>query len=147
MLVTIPNLRSGQRISGRYTCDGADRSLPVRWSHVPPGTAELALFVVNLRPVRGKLFFDWAVTDLSPASPGISADTLPRRAVVGRNSFGKVGYSICPAEGEREDFVVRVLALPHALATRLGFNAEAVYRDAERSAKSVGIGGGTYARA
>jgi phosphatidylethanolamine-binding protein (PEBP) family uncharacterized protein len=146
ILVRIPNLLSEQRIATRYTCDGADVSLPVRWSHLPSGTTELAVFVVNLRPVRGRFFFDWAVTGLSPASLGISAGTLPHGAVVGRNSFGKVGYSICPAKGKREDFVVRVLALPHALATRAGFNAEALYRDAERSAKFAGIGGGTYTR-
>jgi phosphatidylethanolamine-binding protein (PEBP) family uncharacterized protein len=146
MLVTIPTLLSEQRIPKRYTCDGQDMSLPVRWSHVPPATAELAVFVVNLRPVRGRLFFDWAVAGLSPAAHGIPAGRPPHGAVVGRSSFGKVGYSICPAKGEREDFVVRVLALPHALATKPGFDAEAVLRDAERFAKFAGVGGGIYTR-
>jgi phosphatidylethanolamine-binding protein (PEBP) family uncharacterized protein len=147
MLVTIPALISEHWIPKRYTCDGADVSLPVRWSHVPTGTAELAMFVVNLHPVHGGFFFDWAIAGLSPTSRGISAGTLPPGVVVGRNSFGKVGYSICPAKGTRqEDFVVRVLALPRRLAVEPGFNAETVYREAERSAKIVGLGGGSYAR-
>jgi phosphatidylethanolamine-binding protein (PEBP) family uncharacterized protein len=146
MLVTIPTLLSEQRIPKRYTCDGQDMSLPVRWSHVPPATAELAVFVLNLRPIRGRFFFDWAVSGLSPAAHGVPAGVLPREAVVGRNSFGKLGYSICPAKGVREDFVVRVLALPHTLATRSGFDAEAVFRDAERSAEFAGISGGIYTR-
>jgi phosphatidylethanolamine-binding protein (PEBP) family uncharacterized protein len=146
ILVKIPGLLSEQRIPERYTCNGADVSLPMRWSHVPSPTAELAVFVVNLRPVHGRFFFDWAVAGLSPATQGISAGTLPPGAVVGRNSFGTIGYSICPAKGRREDFVVRVLALPHPLAVTPGFDAETVYRAAERSAKVVGIGGGTYTR-
>jgi phosphatidylethanolamine-binding protein (PEBP) family uncharacterized protein len=146
IVVTIPGLLSEQRIPERYTCDGADVSLPVRWSHVPSSIAELAVFVVNLRPVHGRFFFDWAVAGLRPAAQGISAGTLPPDAIVGRNSFGGVGYSICPAKGMREDFVVRVLALPHPLAARPGFDAESVYREAERNAKVVGIGGGIYTR-
>jgi phosphatidylethanolamine-binding protein (PEBP) family uncharacterized protein len=145
--VSIPSLRREGYIPQRYTCDGANASLPLRWSHVPSGTAELVMFVINLRPARGRFFFDWAVAGLSPAAHGISAGTLPAGTVVGRNSFGEIGYSICPPKGTREeDFVVRVLALPRPLALTRGFDAETVYRDAERSAKFVGIGSGTYTR-
>lgn len=52
-------------------------SLPVRWSGVPRGTVELAIFVLNLQRVHGRLFFDWALAGLSPALHGISAGTLP----------------------------------------------------------------------
>jgi phosphatidylethanolamine-binding protein (PEBP) family uncharacterized protein len=145
--VSIPDLLREGYIPRRYTCDGADVSLPLRWSHVPSGTAVLAIFVIKLQPVQGRFFFDWALAGLSPAAHGISAGTLPSGAVVGRNSLGKVGYSICPPKGTREeDFVVRVLALPRPLALTRGFDAETLYREAERSAKAVGIGGGTYTR-
>jgi phosphatidylethanolamine-binding protein (PEBP) family uncharacterized protein len=118
----------------------------VRWSHIPPGTTDIVVFVVNLRPVHGRNFFDWAVAGLSPATHGVSGDTLPPGAVVGRNSYGDVGYSICPAKGTREEsYVVRVVALPHRLAAKRGFDAEEVYREAERSATVVGLGGGAYA--
>jgi hypothetical protein len=129
----------------RYTCDGADVSLPVRWSGVPPGAAELAMFVVNYRPIHGRLFFDWAVAGLSPTAHGISAGSLPSGAVVGRNSFGNVGYSVCPVKGTGEEhYIVRVVALPHQLAAKPGFDAEALFQEAERSAKAIGLGGGTY---
>jgi phosphatidylethanolamine-binding protein (PEBP) family uncharacterized protein len=143
--VTIPALRAEHRIPKRYTCDGADVSLPVRWADVPSNTAELAVFVLNLQPVHGQFFFDWAVAGLSPTSHGISTGTLPRGAVVGRNSFGRVGYSICPAKGTSDEhYVVRLVALPHPLAASPGFDAEAVYREAERSASVVGLTGGVY---
>ncbi len=132
-------------IPKRYTCDGANDSLPVRWSHIPSATAEIAIFVVNLQPVHGKVFFDWALAGLNPTSHGISSGTPPPGAVVGRNSYGNVGYSICPAKGTREEsYVVRVVALPHPLAASPGFNVEALYREAERSATAVGLGGGLY---
>lgn len=143
--VTIPTLLPENRIPKRYTCDGADVSLPVRWSHIPPGTAELAMLVINLQSVQGRAFFDWAVAGLSPASHGISAGTLPPGVVVGRNSFGHVGYSICPAKGTREEhFIVRLVALSRPLAVKPGFDAEALYREVERSAKNVGLAGGVY---
>lgn len=145
--VAIPTvLREGESyIPRRYTCYGADLLLPVRWARIPPRTAELVIFVLNLQPVHSHLFFDWAVAGLSPGSHGISAGRLPPRAVVGRNSFGNASYSICPAKGTPEEhYVVRVVALPHPLAATPGFDAETVYREAERSAKVVGLGGGAY---
>jgi phosphatidylethanolamine-binding protein (PEBP) family uncharacterized protein len=145
--VTIPALLPERWIPQRYTCDGADVSLPVSWSAVPPGTAELAVFVLNLQPVHGRLFFDWALAGLSPASHGISAGTLPPDAVVGRNSFGDARYSICPAQRTRaEYFFVKVAALPKPLEARPGFDAEALYRQAERSAIAVAADGGAYKR-
>jgi phosphatidylethanolamine-binding protein (PEBP) family uncharacterized protein len=146
--VSIPAATAEHRVSSRYTCDGADESLPLRWNGVPRGTVELALFIVNLEPVNGKLFFDWAVTGLSPSAPGISAGVTPPGAVVGRNSFGRAGYSLCPPRGVRaERFVVRVLALPRSVVAKRGFDAEALYQEAERLTKTVGIGGGIYVRA
>jgi len=147
--VSIPTyVREGESyIPRRYTCDGADVSLPVRWSGIPKGTAELAVFIVNLLPVHSKLFFDWAVTNLSPQSHGIPVGALPPGAIVGRNSFGKMSYSICPAKRKiREYFFVKVAALPRPLAVRPGFDAEKAYREAERSAKIIGAEGGGYKR-
>jgi hypothetical protein len=145
--VTIPALLPERWIPQRYTCNGADVSLPVSWSAVPPGTAELAVFVLNLQPVNGRLFFDWALSGLSPASHGISAGMLPTGAVVGRNSFGDARYSICPAKRTRPQYVfVKVAALPKPLGARPSFDTETLYREAERSAIVVGANGGIYRR-
>ncbi len=144
--VSLPTLLPKRQIPKRYTCEGADVSLPARWSGIPRNASELAVFVVNLQPTDGKLFFDWAVAGLSPVSRGIFAGGLPPGVIVGRNSFGNTGYSICPAKGTPEEhYVVRVFALPHALAAKPGFDSEALYREAERSAKVVGLDGGAYA--
>lgn len=85
--VTIPNLPTDNLLPKRYTCSGKDVPIPLQWKGIPPGTAELAMVVVNAHPVDEKLVFDWAVTGLKPTSIGISAGRLPAGAIVGRNSF------------------------------------------------------------
>ncbi len=131
----------------RNTCGGANVWLPFIWSEVPNGTAELALFIVNLKPVNEAVFVDWAVAGLSATSKGISAGTLPSGAVVGRNSVGRVGYSICPRKGTSETYIARLVALSHTLHPRPGFDAKALYLEAARAAKAVGLAGaGSYSR-
>jgi phosphatidylethanolamine-binding protein (PEBP) family uncharacterized protein len=145
--VSIPVVIGDHAIPARYTCDGADVSLPVRWTLIPKGTAELVMFVIKLKSPSKGTFFDWAVAGLNPTSHGVSAGALPANAVVGRNSFGQDGYSICPPRGSGEEiFILRVVALPHPLAAKPGFDAEAFYNEAERSTKVVGIAGGVYTR-
>jgi phosphatidylethanolamine-binding protein (PEBP) family uncharacterized protein len=145
---SIPGLIGSERqIPTRYTCDGADTSLPVTWSKIPHGTAQIALFLLNLRPVNNKLFIDWAVTGISPTAHGIAAGALPSGAVAARNSYGKIGYSVCPpTKGAREIYVLRVAALPHALNPKPGVDAETLYHESEQIATNVGLSGGTYTR-
>jgi phosphatidylethanolamine-binding protein (PEBP) family uncharacterized protein len=129
------------------TCDGANTPLSLHWSAVPHGTAELALFIVNLRPVNERVFVDWAVTGLSPHSHGITAGALPAGAIAGTNGFGKVGYSICPPQGMSETYIARLVALAHPLSARPGFDDRAFYLQAEQMAKVVGVAGaGNYSR-
>jgi phosphatidylethanolamine-binding protein (PEBP) family uncharacterized protein len=135
------------RLAMRNTCDGANVWLPFAWSGVPDGTAELVLFIVDLRPFNEAVFVDWAVAGLSPASKGISAGALPAGAVVGRNGFGRIGYSICPPKGRSEAYIARLVALSHPLHPRPGFDAKALYLEAARAAKAVGLAGaGGYSR-
>jgi phosphatidylethanolamine-binding protein (PEBP) family uncharacterized protein len=143
--VEVPALTQEEQLPRRYTCDGEDRSLGVRWSGIPADTAELALFIVNTRLAHGELSFAWAVVGLSPRSHGIPTGALPPGAIVGRNSLGEIGYSICPrVRGREENYIVRVIALPHAIAARPGFDAGALYDEAERSAEVVGVTGVNY---
>jgi phosphatidylethanolamine-binding protein (PEBP) family uncharacterized protein len=145
--VKIPGLLKEDFIPEPYTCDGTNTSLPVQWSKIPAGTAELAMFLVNLKPIHGKLFFDWAVAGLSPTSHGVPAGTLPSGTVVGRNSFGNASYSICPPKGTVEEhFILRLLALPHPVAAKPGFDPETLYKETEQSVKVVGLAGGVYTR-
>ena len=121
---------TGGVLASRYTCDGSDVSPPLQISGVPPGTAELALDVLDLEPVNGAIYFDWAVAGLSPNLHSIAAGKLPPGAVVGVNSGGRTGYSLCPPKGKSVTYVAVVFALPHRLSAQKGFDAAALRREA-----------------
>jgi phosphatidylethanolamine-binding protein (PEBP) family uncharacterized protein len=144
--VSIAGLGHENEIPKRYTCDGASEPMPIRWRGVPDGTAELAVFVLDLKARHRKLIFDWAITGISPKAQGTSANAVDQHLVVARNSFGDAGYSLCPAPGTREVYVVRVLALSAAISTQQDAQASALYAKAERLATAVGVTGGWYTR-
>ncbi len=75
---------------------------------------------MNVQPVQGKLFFDWAVTNIDPGLEGLEAGKLPKGAVVGQNSFGKQGYEICPQRPET--LIFALYALSQHLPAERGFD-------------------------
>ncbi len=128
-----------------YGCDGKNTSPALRWQGVPQGTAELVLFVMNAQPAGGQLFFDWAVAGLSPELEEIEAGKLPKGAVVGRNSFGKTGYEICP-EGSGETYVLTLFALPKKLSPSQGFDPLDLRKAVAGTSGNVGLVALSYAR-
>jgi phosphatidylethanolamine-binding protein (PEBP) family uncharacterized protein len=135
---------SAYTLDREYTCHGADRSPPLRWSSVPANTKELALFAISTRPVNGKLFFDWALANLKPSFKDLQAGTLPAGAVLGESSSGHASYSICPASGKRESYVFVLYALPTSLAPTTGFDPTTLRHQAMQLARHTGLLVGTY---
>src|SRR6188472_1029564 len=125
-------------MSALYTCDGKNLSPALQWQGVPSGTAELALFAMNIQPVEEKLFFDWAVAGLSPDLKEIDAGKLPKDAVVGRNSFGETGYKICPA-GEGETYMFALFAVPKKLSPGRGFEPLDLRKEVLDASGNVGL--------
>jgi phosphatidylethanolamine-binding protein (PEBP) family uncharacterized protein len=135
-----PAIPSGEAaLPAPYTCDGSDIWPALQWSGVPAGTKELILYAMNAQPLGGRLFFDWAVAGLDPASHGIEAAKLPSGAVVGTNSFGKRGYSICPAKGSAETYIFALFALPKALAPQKGFDPRPLREEILAVSRDVGL--------
>lgn len=127
------------------TCDGENSWPALAWRGVPPDTTELAVFAMSVKPVEEKLFVDWAVAGLEPSLEGIEAGHLPKGAVVGRNGFGKVGYSICPSEGT-ETYVFAVYALQKSLSPKEGFDARELRKEVLDVSGNVGLLPVVYAR-
>jgi len=140
-----PAARGTSALSAKYTCDGANTSPDLRWQGVPTETKELILFAMNIQPVEGKLFFDWAVAGLDPELEEIEAGTLPAGAIVGRNSFGKVGYEICPT-GSGETYIFTLFALPKKLSPAHGFDPFALRKAVAGVSGNAGLLGMSYAR-
>jgi phosphatidylethanolamine-binding protein (PEBP) family uncharacterized protein len=133
-------------LPSHYGCDGANTWPALQWQGVPSGTKELVLFAMNVQPVDGKLFFDWAVAKLDPSLNGIESGRLPKGATVGRNSFGDVGYGICPPQGSSETYVFALHAVPHALSPLQGFDPDAARRDILAQAANGGLLTALYER-
>lgn len=132
-------------LAATYTCDGANSWPELHWSGVPAGSAELAVFAMNVQPVEEQLFVDWAVAGLDPSLEGIEAAKLPKGAIVGTNGFGKRGYSICPpAAGEI--YMFAVYALPTALSPPKGFDARELRKEVLAVSGNVGLLPAVYAR-
>jgi Raf kinase inhibitor-like YbhB/YbcL family protein len=149
MVVESPSSEAGgagpQALPATYTCDGKGTSPALRWQGVPAGTAELVIFTMNIQPVEGKLFFDWAVAGLSPDLTEVEAGKLPKGAVVGRNSFGKAGYEICPPSGA-EIYMFTVFALPKKLSAAPGFDPSALRKEVLAISGNVGLLALNYTR-
>lgn len=146
LLMSSPVFQEGGPIPARYTCDGAGTSPPLRWRAIPHGTAELALFVLNLNSAPGgKPLIYWAVAGLHPTLKGISAGKLPRGAIVGRNSLGQSRYTICPSKsGGLQHYIVALFAVQHSVSATPGFSANALYKTVSSTAEYKGLAGFTY---
>jgi phosphatidylethanolamine-binding protein (PEBP) family uncharacterized protein len=133
-------------IPATYACEGAGATPALRWAGVPAGTEELILYVMNAKPVDGRLFFDWAVAGLDPRSESLEAGTLPTGTVVGTNSFGKRGYEICPEPGGAETYIFALFALPRALSPQPGFDPRPLREEILALSGNVGLLTAIYAR-
>lgn len=63
-------------LPAKFTCDGADTWPTLHWKGTPAGTVELALFAMNIQPVDGHIFFDWALTGIDPGLDEIETADL-----------------------------------------------------------------------
>lgn len=124
IVVATDGRTSNGRLDPHYTCKGANISPPMLWGGVPSGTQEVAVVVRTL--TRGHLITNWVVAGLSPSTSHLKTGSLPAAAVVGRNSSGQVGYSLCPPSGKPALVVFAVLGLPHKLGLKTGFDPHSV---------------------
>ncbi len=122
-----------------YTCDGKNVSPEVKWGKLPEGTAEAALFVMNLQPVNGKLYFDYAMGGINPGLEGLKVGEVPHGAVIGRNSAGQDKYSLCPQGSESEEFIFALYAISKKLVPKTGFDPLSFREEASPASKTNGL--------
>jgi len=139
------NPEEAHPIPARYTCAGADVSLPLSWGLVPSGTREVGVFVMH-HANKGRLAADWALLGLKPSVRAIPTGTVPAGAVVGRNSAGQTHYSVCPPAGKELEYGVFVFAFRRHARFAPGFNAVPVFEKALAGAAGQGLIGFTFKR-
>jgi phosphatidylethanolamine-binding protein (PEBP) family uncharacterized protein len=119
-LAVASSAAEGGSIGRRYSCAGADISPPLAWSGVDGRAKELAVLVRTI--AGGRASTDWAVAGLSPSLTSLRAGSLPVGAVVGRNSSGRVGYSLCPPRRQQALVTIAVYAFRSRVDLRRGFD-------------------------
>lgn len=147
-LITLdsPAFQKGGKIPKQFTCDGDDRSPPLRWSGVPKGAKDLALLVED-PGTRGGIFVHWSAWEIPPATTAIDG-RLPDGARQGANSFGEARYDgPCPPKGDdphRYSYIVYALSAP--LGLEKGAGAREVRKKIAGLAIARGETFGTYGR-
>jgi Raf kinase inhibitor-like YbhB/YbcL family protein len=110
---------AGEAIPPRYSCEGEDRSPPLRWTEVPSDAVSLALIVDDPDAPVGT-FTHWIAWGIDPGGDGLGeAERAPRE---GRNDFGQTGYrGPCPPRGHgRHRYFFRLYALASEPSVRPG---------------------------
>jgi phosphatidylethanolamine-binding protein (PEBP) family uncharacterized protein len=114
----------GGTIAKKYTCRGADISVPLSWTAVPAKTKELIVVVRTIQ--RGQITTNWSVAGISPSRIELNPGHVPPGAVVGVNSFGETGYKLCPPTGGAALVAMGLYAVPYKLNLHNGFPQHAL---------------------
>lgn len=104
MEITSTEFGNNQKIPEKFTCDGKDKSPPLKMSQVPGEARSLALIVDDPDAPNG-CWIHWLLWNIDPKTPEIKEGTAPEGATQGTNDFGKTGYGgPCPPSGEHRYF-------------------------------------------
>jgi Raf kinase inhibitor-like YbhB/YbcL family protein len=114
------DVREGEPIETRFTCDGDDVAPELAWKGVPNGTKQLA-FALEDPDAPGGTFTHWLVYGLES-----SATRLSPGLHEGENDFDSTGYrGPCPPPGDEHAYVFRLFALDAAIELEDGANRDA----------------------
>jgi Raf kinase inhibitor-like YbhB/YbcL family protein len=122
----------GAVIARMHTCDGRDLPPPVRAAGLPAGTKEVVVIMRDHDAPSGD-FIHWGLAHVAPGPAGsvsLAPGATPQAAVLGRNSFGSLGYrGPCPPSGSApHHYEITVYALGRPSMLKSGFSADAVSR-------------------
>lgn len=114
--LTSPAFPPGGAIPQAHTCDGADRSPPLRWSGAPADTKSFALVLDDPDAPAG-IWVHWVLYGVAGTARELPPGVAPRERVAGVgvqgvNDFGNVGYGgPCPPRGPAHRYSFTLYAL------------------------------------
>lgn len=124
MVLSSPAFADGDRIPDQYTCEGADLSPPLVWSHVPEGT-EAFVLICDDPDAPGGTWRHWLLVDVPGHLRGWEQDLsdglklLPGDARHGLNSWGRAEWGgPCPPSGPVHHYEFTLYALSSTLRPR-----------------------------
>ncbi|MFA6296774.1 MAG: YbhB/YbcL family Raf kinase inhibitor-like protein [Patescibacteria group bacterium] len=102
--------KNGENIPPKYTCDGENINLPLKFIDVPENTKSLALIFDDPDSPSG-IWTHWIVWNIDPKNLEIKENSVPKNSVLGKTTFGEIGYGgPCPGSGEHR-YVFKLFAL------------------------------------
>jgi Raf kinase inhibitor-like YbhB/YbcL family protein len=141
MHLSSPAFSDAQRIPRRFTCDGEDVSVPLRWSDAPADTRSLVLLCDDPDAPAG-VWHHWAVYDIPPdwteLAEGIGRPGAKAGLKQATNDFGRSGYGgPCPPQRHGpHHYRFHLLALA---IDRLPVRASPSCQEVERQARKHAI--------
>jgi len=118
MKLISPAFKDGQTIPAAYTCDGADRIVPLEIIDVPKNAVSLALVMDDPDAPMGT-WDHWVVWNIPPDTKKIDAQP---QGIAGKNSWGRLNYGgPCPPSGTHRYFF-KLYALDAMLDLPAGSN-------------------------
>ncbi len=120
-------LNAGSTVPKQYTCDGLDKSPPLKWSRGPKGTVSYAVLMYDPDAPKGT-FYHWVIYNIPPNTTALP-EGIPKKfrtafGIQCINDFRRYGYGgPCPPRGSTHRYVFVVLALNTKLS--LPSNADA----------------------
>lgn len=151
-VLTCPAFTDGERIPGRFTCEGDDVSPPLEWDD-PPAEALSFSLVCSDPDAPGKVWYHWAIFDIPVSASGLP-EAVPRHPRVGGarqavSDFRRFGYGgPCPPRGHgdhRYRFELTALTVA-ALALGERCDCRAVEAATLQYRLGTAILSGTYSR-
>lgn len=131
--LTSPVIRPDVPIPKKYTCDGADVSIPLEWRNPPNGAQSFAL-IADDPDAPGRTWVHWVIYNLLADARGLpegvpTNKTLADGSGQGMNDFGRVGYGgPCPPPGRPHRYIFTLYALDAVLATAPGASKAALLK-------------------
>ena len=145
-----PAFEPGATIPTPYTCDGDDRSPPLRWRNLPPGTQRLALIVDDPDapdPAAPKMVWvHWVLYNLPATVEGLEegVQRLPPGTKEGLNDWHRTGWGgPCPPVG-RHRYFFKLYALDEELPDLGTPTKEALLKAMEGHVLGEAVLMGTY---
>lgn len=109
--LTSPAFQSNQSIPNKYTCDGANISVPLQWSGAPQGTQSFVIICEDPdvpHHIRADGMYDhWVLFNIPAGVSSLSENlqSLPVGTLQGMNTSQKLGYTgPCPPDKEHRYF-------------------------------------------
>lgn len=115
--------KEGESIPKQHTCEGEDRSPPLRWNYPPDGTRSFVL-IVDDPDAPGSTWVHWVLFNIPIDVRGLAEglplqEVLPNDAHQGMNDFHRVGYGgPCPPPGTPHRYYFTLYALDRELSLK-----------------------------